>query len=114
QHEARNKLDDAVAVIRVTAEFCRYYDSELRDRLAPRRMPGQTGDSNELTYRGRGVFVCISPWNFPLSIFTGQVSAALAAGNSVVAKPAEQTPLVGAEAVRILHAAGVPVSALQL
>ena len=77
-------------------------------------MPGPTGETNELGYRGRGVFACISPWNFPLSIFLGQVSAALAAGNAVVAKPAEQTPLIAAEAVRALHQAGVPTSALHL
>ena len=77
-------------------------------------MPGPTGESNELHYRGRGVFVCISPWNFPLAIFLGQVTAALAAGNAVVAKPAEQTPLIAAEAVRLLHQAGVPASALHL
>ena len=77
-------------------------------------MPGPTGESNELRYRGRGVFVCISPWNFPLAIFLGQVTAALAAGNTVVAKPAEQTPLIAAEAVRLLHQAGVPASALHL
>jgi RHH-type proline utilization regulon transcriptional repressor/proline dehydrogenase/delta 1-pyrroline-5-carboxylate dehydrogenase len=77
-------------------------------------MPGPTGETNELRWRGRGVFVCISPWNFPLAIFTGQVAGALAAGNTVVAKPAEQTPLVAAEAVRLLHAAGVPPGALQL
>jgi len=70
-------------------------------------MPGPTGESNELHYRGRGVFVCISPWNFPLAIFLGQVVAALAAGNAVVAKPAEQTPLVAVEAIRLLHQAGV-------
>ena len=77
-------------------------------------MPGPTGESNELRYRGRGVFVCISPWNFPLAIFTGQVAAALAAGNAVVAKPAEQTPLIAFETVKLLHAAGVPASALHL
>jgi RHH-type proline utilization regulon transcriptional repressor/proline dehydrogenase/delta 1-pyrroline-5-carboxylate dehydrogenase len=77
-------------------------------------MPGPTGESNELHYRGRGVFVCISPWNFPLAIFLGQVTAALAAGNAVVAKPAEQTPLVAAQAVALLHRAGVPASALHL
>src|SRR6266699_3550941 len=100
--------------VRAAAEFCRYYACELRHALAPRSLPGPTGESNELAYRGRGAFVCISPWNFPLAIFVGQVSAALAAGNSVVAKPAEQTPLVAAEAVRLLHAAGVPASALHL
>ncbi|MFL4987169.1 MAG: L-glutamate gamma-semialdehyde dehydrogenase, partial [Microvirga sp.] len=77
-------------------------------------MPGPTGESNVLRLRGRGVFVAISPWNFPLAIFFGQVAAALMAGNSVVAKPAEQTPLVAAAAVRLLHEAGVPTSALQL
>ena len=87
---------------------------EARRALAPQAMPGPTGESNELHYRGRGVFVCISPWNFPLAIFLGQVSAALAAGNAVVAKPAEQTPLIAAEAVRILHQAGIPASALAL
>ena len=77
-------------------------------------MPGPTGESNTLRYRGRGVFVCISPWNFPLAIFLGQVAAALVAGNAVVAKPAEQTPLIAARAVALLHAAGVPASALHL
>ena len=77
-------------------------------------MPGPTGESNELRYRGRGVFVCISPWNFPALDLLGQVSAALVAGNTVAAKPAEQTPLVAAEAVRILQQAGIPPSALQL
>ena len=71
-------------------------------------MPGPTGESNVLRLRGRGVFVAISPWNFPLAIFLGQVTAALMAGNAVVAKPAEQTPLIAAEAVRLLHEAGVP------
>ena len=69
---------------------------EARRTLAPQALPGPTGETNELRYRGRGVFVCISPWNFPLSIFLGQVTAALAAGNAVVAKPAEQTPLIAA------------------
>jgi RHH-type proline utilization regulon transcriptional repressor/proline dehydrogenase/delta 1-pyrroline-5-carboxylate dehydrogenase len=82
--------------------------------LAPKALPGPTGESNRLRYRGRGVFVCISPWNFPLAIFTGQIAAALAAGNGVVAKPAEQTPLIAFEAVKLLHQAGVPGSALHL
>jgi RHH-type transcriptional regulator, proline utilization regulon repressor / proline dehydrogenase / delta 1-pyrroline-5-carboxylate dehydrogenase len=76
-------------------------------------LPGPTGESNRLRMRGRGVFVAISPWNFPLAIFTGQVVAALVAGNSVVAKPAEQTPLVAFEAVRLMHEAGIPAGALQ-
>jgi RHH-type proline utilization regulon transcriptional repressor/proline dehydrogenase/delta 1-pyrroline-5-carboxylate dehydrogenase len=77
-------------------------------------MPGPTGETNMLGHRGRGVFVCISPWNFPLAIFLGQVAAALVAGNAVVAKPADQTPLIAALAVRLLHAAGIPASALHL
>jgi RHH-type proline utilization regulon transcriptional repressor/proline dehydrogenase/delta 1-pyrroline-5-carboxylate dehydrogenase len=79
---------------------------------APVRMPGPTGESNELSLHGRGVFACISPWNFPLAIFTGQVAAALAAGNSVIAKPAEQTPLVAAQAVRLLLQSGIPADVL--
>jgi RHH-type proline utilization regulon transcriptional repressor/proline dehydrogenase/delta 1-pyrroline-5-carboxylate dehydrogenase len=77
-------------------------------------MPGPTGESNALRYRGRGVFVCISPWNFPLAIFTGQIAAALGAGNAVVAKPAEQTPLIASEVVRLLHHAGIPPHVLHL
>jgi RHH-type proline utilization regulon transcriptional repressor/proline dehydrogenase/delta 1-pyrroline-5-carboxylate dehydrogenase len=114
QAEGRKTLDDCVAELRESVDFCRYYAVEARRSLAPQRLPGPTGESNELSYRGRGVFVCISPWNFPLSIFTGQVVAALAAGNAVVAKPAEQTPIVATEAVRILHEAGVPKAVLQL
>src|SRR5690242_19187895 len=77
-------------------------------------MPGPTGESNELRYRGRGVFVCISPWNLPLAIFIGQIAGALAAGNCVVAKLAEQTPLVAAAAVKLLHLAGIPAGSLDL
>ena len=82
--------------------------------MAPEALPGPTGERNELALRGRGVFVCISPWNFPLAIFVGQVAAALAAGNAVVAKPAEQTPLIAAAAVRLLHEAGIPADVLHL
>ncbi|MEA2906217.1 MAG: RHH-type transcriptional regulator, proline utilization regulon repressor / proline dehydrogenase [Alphaproteobacteria bacterium] len=113
QREGGKTLDDAVAEVREAVDFCRYYAADARRALVPQPLPGPTGESNELRYRGRGVFVCISPWNFPLSIFLGQVSAALVAGNAVVAKPAEQTPLIAAEAVRILHDAGVPARALQ-
>src|SRR5207302_8440561 len=113
QSEGGKTLDDAVAEVREAVDFCRYYAAQARRALAPQAMPGPTGESNELRYRGRGVFVCISPWNFPLAIFLGQVSAALAAGNAVVAKPAEQTPLIAAEAVKLLHQAGVPAGALQ-
>ena len=114
QAEGGKTLDDAVAEVREAVDFCRYYAVEARRALSTQPLPGPTGERNELRYRGRGVFVCISPWNFPLSIFLGQVTAALAAGNAVVAKPAEQTPLIAAEAVRILHEAGVPTGALQL
>ncbi|MGZ3362687.1 MAG: bifunctional proline dehydrogenase/L-glutamate gamma-semialdehyde dehydrogenase PutA, partial [Xanthobacteraceae bacterium] len=114
QAEGGKTLDDAVAEVREAVDFCRYYAVAARRGLAPQLLPGPTGERNELRYRGRGVFVCISPWNFPLSIFLGQVVAALAAGNSVVAKPPEQTPLIAAAAVRLLHQAGVPPSALHL
>jgi RHH-type transcriptional regulator, proline utilization regulon repressor / proline dehydrogenase / delta 1-pyrroline-5-carboxylate dehydrogenase len=112
--EAGKTIDDATAEIREAVDFCRYYAAEgtkLFDRGL--ELPGPTGEQNTLWLRGRGVFAAISPWNFPLAIFTGQVCAALMAGNSVVAKPAEQTALIGAEAVRIMHEAGIPVSALQ-
>jgi RHH-type proline utilization regulon transcriptional repressor/proline dehydrogenase/delta 1-pyrroline-5-carboxylate dehydrogenase len=114
QSEAGKTLDDCVSEVREAADYCRYYASQARATLMPQPLPGPTGESNELRYRGRGVFVCISSWNFPLAIFTGQLTAALAAGNSVVAKPAEQTPLIAFEAVKLLHLAGVPADALHL
>jgi RHH-type proline utilization regulon transcriptional repressor/proline dehydrogenase/delta 1-pyrroline-5-carboxylate dehydrogenase len=114
QREGGKTLDDSVAEVREAVDFCRYYAAEARRTLMPEVMPGPTGEANELHHRGRGVFVCISPWNFPLAIFIGQVSAALAAGNAVVAKPAEQTPLIAAEAARLLHDAGIPATALHL
>jgi RHH-type proline utilization regulon transcriptional repressor/proline dehydrogenase/delta 1-pyrroline-5-carboxylate dehydrogenase len=114
QAEGGKTLDDALSEVREATDFCRYYAAEARRTLNPQRMPGPTGETNELHHRGRGVFVCISPWNFPLAIFLGQVTGALAAGNAVVAKPAEQTPLIAAEAIRLLHGAGVPKTALHL
>jgi RHH-type proline utilization regulon transcriptional repressor/proline dehydrogenase/delta 1-pyrroline-5-carboxylate dehydrogenase len=114
QSEGGKTIDDCVSEVREAADYCRYYAAEARRTLVPQMLPGPTGESNELRYRGRGVFVCISPWNFPLAIFVGQIVGALVAGNAVVAKPAEQTPLVAFEAVKLLHAAGVPVSALHL
>jgi RHH-type proline utilization regulon transcriptional repressor/proline dehydrogenase/delta 1-pyrroline-5-carboxylate dehydrogenase len=114
QREGGKTLDDAVAEVREAVDFCRYYAADARRMLAPVPMPGPTGETNQLGHRGRGVFVCVSPWNFPLAIFLGQVTAALVAGNAVVAKPAEQTPLVAAQAVRLLHAAGIPATALHL
>ena len=114
QREGGKTLDDALSELREATDFCRYHAAEGRKLFgASEAMPGPTGESNELFLRGRGVFVAISPWNFPLAIFLGQVTAALMAGNSVVAKPAEQTPLVAAEAIKLLHETGIPVSALQ-
>jgi RHH-type proline utilization regulon transcriptional repressor/proline dehydrogenase/delta 1-pyrroline-5-carboxylate dehydrogenase len=113
--EAGKTLADAVAEVREAADFCRYYAARGRvDFAAPLALPGPTGESNRLELGGRGVFACISPWNFPLAIFTGQVTAALMAGNAVVAKPAEQTPLIAGRAVALLHEAGVPRETLQL
>jgi RHH-type transcriptional regulator, proline utilization regulon repressor / proline dehydrogenase / delta 1-pyrroline-5-carboxylate dehydrogenase len=115
QREGGKTLDDAVSEVREATDFCRYYAAQGRELFgAGEVMPGPTGESNVLQLRGRGVFVAISPWNFPLAIFLGQVTAALMAGNAVVAKPAEQTPLIAFEAVRLLHEAGVPPSALHL
>ena len=114
QSEAGKTIDDCVSEVREAVDYCRFYAQDARRVFAPQVLPGPTGESNELRMRGRGVFVCISPWNFPLAIFSGQVVAALAAGNSVVAKPAEQTPLVAYEVTRLLHRAGIPAGALNL
>jgi RHH-type proline utilization regulon transcriptional repressor/proline dehydrogenase/delta 1-pyrroline-5-carboxylate dehydrogenase len=115
QCEGGKTLDDALSEVREAADFCRYYAARGKKLFGEgEAMPGPTGESNVLRLRGRGVFVAISPWNFPLAIFLGQITAALMAGNSVVAKPAEQTPLIATEAIRLLHEAGIPVSALHL
>jgi len=112
--EAGKNLPDAIAEVREAADFLRYYATMARRLFGqPEQLPGPTGESNQLFLNGRGVFVCISPWNFPLAIFLGQISAALAAGNAVLAKPAEQTSLIGHLAVQLLHAAGVPKEVLQ-
>ena len=112
--EAGKTMSAAIAEVREAADFCRYYGAMARKLFAqPEVLPGPTGESNELFLHGRGVFVCISPWNFPLAIFMGQVAAALAAGNSVISKPADQTTLVGYAAVKLLHEAGVPTDVLQ-
>jgi len=112
--EAGKTIPDGVAEVREAVDFLRYYAAQARAQFgAPERLPGPTGESNELQLHGRGVFVCISPWNFPLAIFLGQVAAALAAGNSVIAKPAEQTNLIGHAAVKLLHEAGVPEAVVQ-
>jgi RHH-type proline utilization regulon transcriptional repressor/proline dehydrogenase/delta 1-pyrroline-5-carboxylate dehydrogenase len=120
--EAFKTWGDAVSEVREAIDFLRYYALEAERIMAPMPMPGLagtqvlgiTGETNELRLRARGPWVCISPWNFPLAIFVGQVAAALVTGNTVLAKPAEQTPGVAMEAVRLLHRAGVPEGALQL
>jgi RHH-type transcriptional regulator, proline utilization regulon repressor / proline dehydrogenase / delta 1-pyrroline-5-carboxylate dehydrogenase len=106
--EAHKTWGDCVAEVREAVDFCRYYAQTARERLADQPLPGPTGESNLLRLHGRGVFVCISPWNFPLAIFAGQVVAALVAGNTVAAKPAEQTPVVAQRFVALLHGVGVP------
>jgi RHH-type proline utilization regulon transcriptional repressor/proline dehydrogenase/delta 1-pyrroline-5-carboxylate dehydrogenase len=112
--EARKTIPDAIAEVREAADFCRYYAELARTGLRPIEMPGPTGERNVLRMEGRGVWVCIAPWNFPLAIFLGQVAAALVTGNSVVAKPAPQTQEIAAYAVGLAHGAGVPEDALIL
>jgi RHH-type proline utilization regulon transcriptional repressor/proline dehydrogenase/delta 1-pyrroline-5-carboxylate dehydrogenase len=113
--EAGKTLPDAIAEVREAVDFCRYYAALGRAQFAgATRLSGPTGELNELSLHGRGVFACISPWNFPLAIFAGQITAALAAGNTVVAKPAEPTPLIAARFIRLLHEAGVPPDVVHL
>ena len=113
--EAGKTWPDAVGEVRESVDFCRYY-AMLADKCFshPESLKGPTGETNCLELHGRGVFACISPWNCPLAIFTGQIAAALAAGNTVLAKPAEQTPWIATEAVRLFHEAGLPTSVLHL
>lgn len=112
--EAGKTLADALGEVREAVDFCRYYAAEARRVCRPLALPGPTGETNELTLAGRGVFACVSPWNFPLAIFLGQVAAAMVAGNAVVAKPAPQTPRIAAAAVRLALEAGVPAGVLNL
>ncbi len=113
--EAGKTLEDGIAEVREAVDFCRYYAVQAEQEFTtPTKLPGPAGETNHHRLNGRGVFTCISPWNFPLAIFTGQIMAALAAGNTVVAKPAEQTPLVAFEAVRMFHEAGIPTDVLHL
>ncbi len=112
--EGGKTIDDGIAEIREAVDFLRFYAAEAERLFEPSLLPGPTGEENRLRYRSRGVAVCISPWNFPLAIFTGQVAAALATGNVVLAKPAEQTPLVAALAVDLLHEAGFARTGLYL
>jgi RHH-type transcriptional regulator, proline utilization regulon repressor / proline dehydrogenase / delta 1-pyrroline-5-carboxylate dehydrogenase len=112
--EAYKTWADAISEVREAVDFLRYYANEAERIMVPIALPGPTGESNLLRLRARGVWVCISPWNFPLAIFIGQMAAALATGNTVLAKPAEQTPAIAQAAVNILRAAGLPNDALQL
>ncbi|HEU4819960.1 MAG TPA: L-glutamate gamma-semialdehyde dehydrogenase, partial [Qipengyuania sp.] len=116
QREAGKTLVDAVLELREAVDFLRYYAGEARALFDSEgfRLPGPTGEENRLVMAGRGVWATISPWNFPLAIFIGPAAAALAAGNSVVAKPAEQTPLIAALAIELCHHAGIPREVLQL
>jgi len=113
--EAGKSVVDCVAEVREAVDFCRFYGAEAERQFTGwRSLAGPAGEKNELALRGRGVFVCISPWNFPLAIFTGQIAAALAAGNTVLAKPAEQTPLTAYRAVELFYEAGLPKGVLHL
>jgi RHH-type proline utilization regulon transcriptional repressor/proline dehydrogenase/delta 1-pyrroline-5-carboxylate dehydrogenase len=113
--EAGKTLIDAVLEVREAVDFLRFYASEARRLFTkPLPLPGPTGEQNELRLHGRGVIAAISPWNFPLAIFTGLTSAPLAAGNAVISKPAGQTPLIGALAVELMHRAGIPEDVVQL
>lgn len=112
--EAKKTRMDAMNEVREAIDFCRYYALMARDLMQDRSLPGPTGESNTSSLTSRGVFACISPWNFPLAIFVGQVAAALACGNTVVAKPAPQTPFIASRIVTLLHEAGIPQDVLQL
>ncbi len=115
-HEAGKTILDARDELREAVDFCHYYAANARKEFNPKgvMMPGYTGESNRLTLQGRGVFVCISPWNFPLAIFTGQIIAALAAGNAVLAKPASQTRYIATRTIQLMHQAGIPADLLHL
>lgn len=107
-------LPDGIAEVREAIDYCRYYAYRARKDFTIKKLPGPTGEANQLSLHPRGVIACISPWNFPLAIFLGQITAALVAGNSVIAKPAEQTPLIAFKAIQLLHQAGIPKEVLQL
>ena len=113
-HEAKKTIPDALGEVREAVDFCRYYAERARTGLTPVELPGPTGERNVLRYEGRGVWLCIAPWNFPLAIFLGQIAAALVTGNCVIAKPAPQTPQIAAQAVALAHGAGIPKDVLIL
>ncbi len=112
--EGGKTIQDAISEVRESIDFCWYYRTELLEKFKPVTLPGPTGELNQITLYARGLIVCISPWNFPLAIFLGQITAALAAGNVVIAKPATQTPLIATKAVSLLHEAGFPLDVVQM
>lgn len=114
-YEAGRTLNDGISELREAVDFCRYYAQLARRHFtSSSSLTGPTGETNQLSLHGRGVFICISPWNFPLAIFAGQIAAALAAGNAVIAKPAEQTPLIASKTIGLMHEAGIPKEILHL
>lgn len=112
--EAGKTINDAIGEVVEAIDFCRYYANQAIMHMSPKVLPGPTGESNVLSMHPRGVFLCISPWNFPLAIFTGQIVAALVCGNAVIAKPADQTPVIAHYAVQLMYKAGIPKDVLQL
>jgi RHH-type proline utilization regulon transcriptional repressor/proline dehydrogenase/delta 1-pyrroline-5-carboxylate dehydrogenase len=112
--EAGKNIKDSIAEVREAIDFARYYATKARKLFKPIKLPGYTGETNELTHHGRGVFLCISPWNFPLARFAGQILGALVTGNTVIAKPASNTTLIAHYATKLMLEAGLPKSALQL
>ena len=112
--EAGKTLQNSLDEVREAVDFCRYYSAQALSLFNTQTLPSPTGELNELSLHGRGVFACISPWNFPLAIFTGQITAALVTGNTVIAKPAKQTSLIASLAIKLLYKAGIPKNAVQL
>lgn len=112
--EGGKTIPDALGEVREAVDFCRYYAAQARKDMPPKDLPGPTGERNQIYLAGRGVFVCISPWNFPLAIFLGQVAAALVTGNSVIAKPAPQTPMIAVVVAQLAFDAGIPPSVLHV
>lgn len=112
--EAGKTIPDSISEVREAIDFCRYYALQGEEIFTQKNMSGVTGETNQLSMHGRGVFLCISPWNFPLAIFLGQVSAALMAGNTVIAKPAEPTAIIAHFAVKLLLQAGLPQDVISL
>jgi len=113
-HEAGKTIADAIAEVREAIDYCRYYAQEARTLFIPLSLTGVSGERNTLSLHPRGIVIAISPWNFPLAIFTGQITAALVTGNCVIAKPAEQTPAIAALAIKLMHEAGIPKDVLQI